>query len=49
MPVWLRIILWSEAEEENLKQAGLIVKDADGSILYLNFTEYSKSVRSVIT
>jgi hypothetical protein len=45
MPVWLRLILWSEAEEKNLEQAGLIIRHADIAfrqenaeyvVLYLN-------------
>ena len=58
MPVWLRLILWSEAEEKNLEQAGLIIRHADIAfrqenaeyvVLYLNFKKVSEPVRSVIT
>lgn len=56
-PIWLRIILWSDDEEENLKNAGLVVQNADKAfrneeeeILYLYFEKYSSlQVSSVIT
>jgi hypothetical protein len=57
-PIWLRIILWSDEEEVNLKNAGLIVHNADKvfrnkgdeEILYLYFKKYlSFQVSPIIT
>ena len=56
--VWLRIILWGEEEEANLKSAGLVVRSADKffrdkndeEVLYLYFKKYSPfQVSPIIT
>ena len=48
--VWLRIVLWTDAEEKNLEQAGLAIETADivfrtkvdgNEVLYLNYRRYS--------
>lgn len=56
-PIWLRIILWGEDDDINLKNAGLVIKDADRTfsdkqeeeILYLHYTKYSPFLVSPIT
>jgi hypothetical protein len=56
--LWLRIILWSENEEGNLKQAGFDINSAskvlktkvnEEEILLVNFNRYSESLLTPIT
>jgi len=55
-PIWLRIILWDKQGEIDLKNAGLVIENANSSlkrigeeeVLYLYFKKYSQAILSPV-
>jgi len=56
-PIWLRIILWDEKGEINLRSAGLDIESADNyfrdytheNVLYLHFEKFPALLNPVVT